>query len=260
MPSSSIAATTVSALSSPRVTTWPYVPSIDQASSGLAADRADPVADQRRSPPLDAPGPVRRDRRRLLEPEAGRDQRRHEEHDGRDGRDGGRHPERHQDPGHERPEERPETLARAPDRVRGDELARAPGDRRHEGDLRRPDRGSGGRSDRGEHEQLDHRDLLVVQGVPGREDRRARSGRRWRPGSGRARPGSGRRGSARASSPTASRPTTAGIIRTAPSRAAAMTPPRLKTVTRVTTTRAASAATPSIQVIPSRRIPSFDNA
>ena len=53
---------------------------------------------------------------------------------------------------------------------------------------------------------------------------------------------------------------TAGIIRIAPRAAAATNPPPLKTVTRMTTIRAESAAMPRVQEIPRRRIPSLANA
>src|SRR4029079_1868320 len=53
---------------------------------------------------------------------------------------------------------------------------------------------------------------------------------------------------------------TAGIIRTAPRTPAATTPARLNTVTIATTVSAESAATPSIQVMPRRRMPSLANA
>jgi hypothetical protein len=84
--------------------------------------------------------------------------------------------DRHQHAGGEWPDEGTEPLPRAPDRVGGNELRGAPGDRGHQRDLGRPDRRAGGGRHRGEHEEHDHRHLVVGHRRAGRDDGEARQG------------------------------------------------------------------------------------
>ena len=111
MPSSSIAATTTSALSSPRVSAWPYVPSIDQARTGRRRIARIPSV-SRSPPPAWRPPPEASAACSNRRP--GGDHGRHEE--GRRRRataTSGVQPGGHQDAGNERPAERAEPFAGA---------------------------------------------------------------------------------------------------------------------------------------------------
>ena len=257
MPRSSIAATTTRALSRPRVTTWPYVPSIDQRrTGGLRTARRpsrSPAPGAAACPPPPAASPACSNRspaatsavtRKATAATSG---------------DDGVEPDRHQGAGDERPDERAE-----PSPVLHAVLAAtsSPGLRASAG-IRVTWVGRTGApaaaATAAKHEEQDQRRSGGRPSSGRRSRSSARSRARRQRGASRARRGSGRRGSARQGAREHA-DDDGGDQPDAPSRPAARTPPRLKTVTRVTTTSAASAAIPSVHEIPSRRIPSLARA
>ncbi len=145
---------------------------------GLCPDRPDAVPQA--EAPAGRPAATRRIGR-LFEPESGADDGRDEEDDRRHQGDDRWQPDRHQQGGDERPEERPDSLPGAPDRVRGDQLLGAARDGRHQRDLRGADRRARRGRDRGEDEQQDHGRLVVGHRGPGGRDRERGQGGGDRP-------------------------------------------------------------------------------